>query len=139
MQASRTSSCGSRAACRPSSWAMSSTADVLVAPVPDPGVRTVLLPKWRTALARAREERSGTPLKLLLLALVAAGFWSAVFTVAYRVLLYARSAPEIGSFLPQKMLGVILLAFASILLLSNLVTALSTFFLAKDLDMLIAA
>ena len=37
------------------------------------------------------------------------------------------------------MLGVILLAFASILLLSNLVTALSTFFLAKDLDMLIAA
>ncbi len=118
---------------------MSSTAEVLVAPVPDPGVRTVLLPKWRTALARAREERSGTPVKLLLLALVAAGFWSAVFTVAYRVLLYARSAPEIGSFLPQKMLGVILLAFASILLLSNLVTALSTFFLAKDLDMLIAA
>lgn len=118
---------------------MSSTAEVLVAPVPDPGVHTVLLPKWRTALARAREERSGTPLKLLLLALVAAGFWSAVFTVAYRVLLYAKSAPEIGSFLPQKMLGVILLAFASILLLSNLVTALSTFFLAKDLDMLIAA
>jgi ABC-2 type transport system permease protein len=118
---------------------MSSIAEVLVAPVPDPGVRTVLTPKWRTALARAREERSGTPLKLLLLALVAAGFWTAVFTVAYRVLLYARSAPEIGSFLPQKMLGVILLAFASILLLSNLVTALSTFFLAKDLDMLIAA
>ena len=118
---------------------MSSTAELAVAPVPDPGVRTVLLPKWRTALARVRQERSGTPLKLLLLALVAAGFWSAVFTVAYRVLKYARGAPEIGSFLPQKMLGVILLAFASILLLSNLVTALSTFFLAKDLDMLIAA
>ena len=118
---------------------MSSTAELVVAPVPDPGVRTVLLPKWRTALARVRQERSGTPLKLLLLALVAAGFWSAVFTVAYRVLKYAKGAPEIGSFLPQKMLGVILLAFASILLLSNLVTALSTFFLAKDLDMLIAA
>ena len=118
---------------------MSSSADALVVPVPDPGVGIVLLPKWRTALARVRQERSGTPLKLLLLALVAAGFWSAVFTVAFRVLKYARSAPEIGSFLPQKMLGVILLAFASILLLSNLVTALSTFFLAKDLDMLIAA
>ncbi len=118
---------------------MSSSADALVVPVPDPGVGIVLLPKWRTALARVRQERSGTPLKLLLLALVAAGFWSAVFTVAFRVLKYARSAPEIGSFLPQKMLGIILLAFASILLLSNLVTALSTFFLAKDLDMLIAA
>ena len=118
---------------------MSSTADVLVAPVPDPGLRTVLLPKWRTALARAREERPGTPLKLLLLAWSAAGFWSAVFGVAYRVLLYFRSEPEIGSSSPRKMLGVILLAFASILLLSNLVTALSTFFLAKDLDMLVAA
>jgi ABC-2 type transport system permease protein len=36
-------------------------------------------------------------------------------------------------------LGVILLAFLSILLLSNIITALSTFFLAKDLDLLVAA
>jgi len=107
--------------------------------VPDPGVGTVLEPKWRSAVARLRHERSGTPLKLLLLALVAAGFWSAVFAVAFRVLRYVKAAPEIGSFLPGKMLGVILLAFASILLLSNLITALSTFFLAKDLDMLMAA
>src|SRR3954453_4723630 len=38
-----------------------------------------------------------------------------------------------------KVLGVILLAFLSILLLSNIITALSTFFLAKDLDLLVAA
>lgn len=108
--------------------------------VPDPGVRTILYPKWRTALARLRRsEGSGTPFKLLLLGLVGAGFWSAVLAVMLRVLRYMKDAPEIGSFLPGKMLGVILLTFASILLLSNVITALSTFFLAKDLDMLQSA
>ena len=37
------------------------------------------------------------------------------------------------------MLGIILLAFLSILILSNIITALSTFFLAKDLDFLVGA
>jgi ABC-2 type transport system permease protein len=99
----------------------------------------VLTPKWRGAIARTLEERSGAPAKLLLLTVTAGAFWSGVFAVSYRVLRYARSAPEIGSFLPAKMLGVALLTFFSILLLSNLITALSTFFLAKDLDFLVAA
>ncbi len=107
--------------------------------VPQPGLLVVLTPKWRSALARAREERSGAPAKLLLLTVIAGAFWSGVFAVAYRVLRYARSAPEIGSFLPAKLLGVALVVFFSILLLSNLITALSTFFLAKDLDLLVAA
>jgi ABC-2 type transport system permease protein len=47
--------------------------------------------------------------------------------------------PEIGHLLAGKTLGVILLAFLSILLLSNVITALSTFFLARDLDLLVAA
>ncbi len=118
---------------------MSSKAEYLTLPVPDPGIATVLQPKWRSAVARLRQERSGTPLKLLLLGLVAAGFWSAIFGIAYRLLKYTRTVPELGDFLPGTMLAVALLAFASILLLSNLVTSLSTFFLAKDLDMLMAA
>jgi ABC-2 type transport system permease protein len=109
-------------------------------PVPNPGIATILFPKWRSALARfSRSERKSAPLKLLLLVVVGAGFWSAVFTVVLRVLRYMKAAPEIGSFLPGKMLGVILLAFGSILLLSNIITALSTYFLAKDLDMLQSA
>jgi ABC-2 type transport system permease protein len=46
---------------------------------------------------------------------------------------------EIGNLIAGKVLGIILLAFLSILLLSNIITALSTFFLAKDLDLLVAA
>ncbi len=51
----------------------------------------------------------------------------------------SRACEDIGNLLAGKVLGIILLAFLSILLLSNIITALSTFFLAKDLDLLVAA
>ena len=104
-----------------------------------PSLWTVLTPKWRGVLARLRQERSGSLAKLVLLTLTGVGFWTAVFGIAYRVLRYIRAVPEIGPLLAGKVLSVILLAFLSILLLSNLITALSTFFLAKDLDLLVAA
>jgi ABC-2 type transport system permease protein len=104
-----------------------------------PSVWTVLTPKWRGAMARLRKESSGSPGKLALLLISGLGFWSAVFGIAYRVLRYIREVPDIGDLLAGKMLAVILLAFLSILLLSNLITALSTFFLAKDLDLLVGA
>ena len=107
--------------------------------VPQPRLWTVLTPKWRSGLVRLRQERSGTPTKILLLAVVTVTFWSGLFAIAFRVLRYARNAPEIGGFLPGKVLSVVLLTFLSILLLSNVVTSLSTFFLAKDLDLLVGA
>jgi ABC-2 type transport system permease protein len=104
-----------------------------------PGLWTVLTPKWRSVLSRLRQEQSGSGTRVVLLSLVALLFWAAVFGIAYRVLRYFRGVEEIGNLLAGKVLGVILLAFLSILLLSNIITALSTFFLAKDLDLLVAA
>ena len=46
---------------------------------------------------------------------------------------------EIGPLLAGKLLGLILVGFFSILLLSNIITALSSFFLARDLDLLVSA
>jgi ABC-2 type transport system permease protein len=99
----------------------------------------VLTPKWRSALARLREKQSGSGGRAVLLGLVALVFWVGVFGIAYRVLRYFRGVEDIGNLMAAKVLGVILLAFLSILLLSNIITALSTFFLAKDLDLLVAA
>lgn len=100
----------------------------------------VLGPKWRTARARLRQERqAGGRGKLVLLAVVGLAFWLAVFGVLYRVLAYFRGVAEIGPLLAGKLLGLVLLSFLSILLLSNLITALSSFFLAKDLDLLVSA
>lgn len=66
-------------------------------------------------------------------------FWLAVFGVMYRVLRYFRGVEEIGPLLAGKLLGLALLAFLSLLLISNVITALSAFFLAKDLDLLMAS
>ncbi|NOT10129.1 MAG: hypothetical protein HOP28_18200 [Gemmatimonadales bacterium] len=100
---------------------------------------TILGPKLKSFRARLVKERSGAGARALLLILLGAGFWTAVFGLSYRILKYIKGVEEIGPLMAGKMLAVALLAFAAILLLSNLVTALSTFFLAKDLDMLVAA
>ncbi len=65
-------------------------------------------------------------------------FWAFIFRVLYRLLGYFRGVPEIGPLLAGKLLGLILIGFFSILLLSNVITALSSFFLAKDLDLLVS-
>lgn len=106
-------------------------------PLPQPHIWKVLAPQWRSALARFRANRSIG--RTLLFASIGGVFWLAVFGIAQRVLGYFRGVEEIGSLLAGKMLAMMLLAFGGILLLSNLVSSLSTFFLAKDLDMMVAA
>ena len=104
-----------------------------------PSAVHLLLPKALTARARARQGERGRSLRLAALVVLGGVFWAALFTIVYKVLGYFRGVPEIGALLAGKLLGVALLSFLSILLLSNVITALSTFFLARDLDMLAAA
>jgi len=105
-----------------------------------PSLAHVLKPKWRTALQRLREERaSGGTGKLVILAIVGGLFWAGVFGVLYKILKSLRAVEELGPLIPGKILGLILLSFISILVLSNVITALSSFFLAKDLDLLVSA
>jgi ABC-2 type transport system permease protein len=107
--------------------------------VKQPSLWHVLQPKWRTALQRLREERSGGGAKLVILTIVGLAFWLAVFGVLYRMLKYFRGVEDLGPLLAGKLLGLALLSFVSILILSNVITALSSFFLAKDLDLLVSA
>jgi ABC-2 type transport system permease protein len=105
-----------------------------------PSLAHVLQPKWRTALQRVREERaSGGSGKLVILTLVGGLFWAGVFGVLFLILRNLRRVEELGPLIPGKILGLILLSFISILVLSNVITALSSFFLAKDLDLLVSA
>src|SRR5215510_5084500 len=73
----------------------------------------------------------------LLLALAIA-FWSGIYYVVRRVLLYFQSVYDLGPSLAYQLLLIILLTFLSMLLFSNLITALSSFFLARDLDLLLS-
>src|SRR5437870_11121000 len=108
--------------------------------VRQPSLWRVIEPKWRTALQRIREERSrGGSGKLLTLIGVGLAFWIGVYGVLYRILKYFRGVEDLGPLLAGKLLGLVLLSFISILVLSNVITALSSFFLAKDLDLLVSA
>ena len=96
----------------------------------------IVAPKWRTALARTRAAQRGRGGRAVLLGTVGILFWVMIFGGLYRVLRYFHGVAEIGPLLAGKLLGLVLLSFLAILLLSNIITALSSFFLAKDLDLL---
>ena len=102
-------------------------------------LRTLLAPKIQTARARARQKERGRGARTAILVVVGAVFWMFAFGVLHRLLAYFRGVPEIGPLLAGKLLGLILVSFFSILLLSNIITALSSFFLARDLDLLASA
>ncbi len=99
----------------------------------------LLLPKWWTARVRSTSSARGRVSRWLFFGIAGAFFWLFVFGVLYRVLGYFRGIPEIGALLAGKLLGLMLLSFFALLLLSNIVTSLSSFFLARDLDLLVSA
>lgn len=102
------------------------------------GVLWLLSPKVRSRVNRARDER-GKFAKWLFLGFVGLLFWALIFGVIFRMLLYFRGTQGIGDLLAAKLLGLALLTFLMILLLSNVITALSTFFLSQDLELLAAS
>ena len=95
-------------------------------------------PKLRSKINRARTDDSRA-FKALLLGFVGIFFWTFTFLVIFRMLLYFRGTQGIGDLLAGKLLGLAFLTFFSILLLSNVITALSTFFLSDDLELVVAA
>lgn len=103
-----------------------------------PSVLALLGPKWTAARRRAASE--GSLFRVLVMGFVGLIFFAIVFAIVYRIIGHFRATEGgIGDLLAAKLLGMVLLAFLSILLLSNIITALSSFFLARDLEMLSAA
>jgi ABC-2 type transport system permease protein len=97
----------------------------------------ILGPKLRSARARAHAD--GTLRRTLVLLLAGAGCWAIVFEAVLRVLRAVRDVPGIGALLAAKLLGMVLLSALGFLLLASILTALSTFFLAHDLDFIVAS
>ncbi len=85
-----------------------------------------------------RLDRSGRIRALVLTTLVVL-FWGGAFWFFHRILGYFRTIPDLGPVLSQKLLSVVFLTFFALLLFSNVITGLSTFFLSRDLLLLIPA
>ncbi len=100
---------------------------------------TLLIPRFYAARNRLTRHSPGDGLKTFVLLLLGTAFWAFLFTVAYRVLVYFRTVEGLGDLLALRLLSMVLLTFFSILLFSNIVAALSTYYLSGELEILHAA
>ncbi len=95
----------------------------------------LLSPIWRSWRNGFLRQGKNVSRRFFLLGLGLA-LWSAIYWVVRRVLLYFQTVYDLGPSLAYQLLLIILLTFLSMLLFSNLITSLSTFFLARDLDLI---
>ncbi|MBI5050658.1 MAG: hypothetical protein HZC11_07285 [Nitrospirae bacterium] len=69
-------------------------------------------------------------------ALLGAGFWIFIYIIFRKVLIYFKGTEVLGDILSAKLLSMVFLSFLSLLIMSNILTALSTFYLSRDLELL---
>ena len=98
----------------------------------------LLRPKMMGLANHWRHPEKGFLLKPLILLGLAVGFWVLTFFVFQKVLLYFRSVELFGDLLASKLMAMMLLTFFSFLLFSNIISSLSTFFLAEDLPLVLS-
>ena len=99
----------------------------------------LLSPRYHAIKNRLSRLAPGDGLKTVVLALLGFGFWAFMFGVAFKVLNYFRTIEGLGDLLALRLLSMILLTFFSILVFSNIVTSLSTFYLSGELDILLSS
>ncbi len=92
--------------------------------------RLLLTPKLLSARRRSAAGSWGRAAMVLGIGAVA---WPFVYVTLTRLLRTLRGVEEVGPLLASKLLALGLLVFLGILLLSNLISALSSFFLSRDL------
>ncbi|MBW1774768.1 MAG: hypothetical protein JRJ82_18050 [Deltaproteobacteria bacterium] len=82
-------------------------------------------------------KRPGTQMRkrALIMAALGIAFWGMMFLLATRVLIYFQSTEVIGDILAHHLLAMVLLTFFSLLIFSNIITALSNLYLSADLEL----
>jgi ABC-2 type transport system permease protein len=102
-------------------------------------VLLLLSPRYHAIKNRLYRLAPGDGLKTVVLTLLGFGFWAFLFGVSFKVLTYFRTIEGLGDLLALRLLSMILLTFFSILVFSNIVTSLSTFYLSGELDILLSS
>ncbi len=93
---------------------------------------------WPRLLA-ARNVARRHPWRPLAAGGMIAAFWGAAFWASARALGYFQTLGDFGPLLTQRFLALLFLSASAVLLISNTVTALTTFYLADDVTTLLAA
>lgn len=93
----------------------------------------LLKPRW-WSLAHGH----GNPRRILRAGMFAAmgiAFWSGIYLVSRKLLVYFQQSEEIGDILAYKLLSIVLVTCFSLLVFSAILTALSKLYLSKDLNL----
>jgi ABC-2 type transport system permease protein len=99
----------------------------------------LFVPRFLALRNGLRRSGRGGQWRAVVLATLMGLFWCGAFWFFHRVLSYFHTVPDLGPMLSQKLMGMVFLTFFAILLFSNVITGLSTFFLSRDLLLLIPA
>jgi ABC-2 type transport system permease protein len=99
-------------------------------------VLTLLSPRWWALKNLCRLGGSRALVKAGSLLAITLGFWVGIFIIFHRVLRYFQGVEELGDLLAYKLLSMVFLTFFGLLIFSNIIVALSTFFLSRDLETL---
>ncbi|HUT54951.1 MAG TPA: hypothetical protein VM658_16295 [bacterium] len=101
----------------------------------------LLSPKWQTV--RNNSRNPGDRFKAYILVLLALGFCAVIFGATHYVLSYIKELyvgpglelMELRFEINRRLLGMAVMTFMAVLIFSNVITALSTFFLSDDLEL----
>jgi len=104
----------------------------------EPGLLWLLRPKALASAARGATDRSRWG-RYALAAAVGAITLPLIYLAMVRLLRALRDTPEVGPLLATKLLSLGLLIVLGLLLLSNVIAALSSYFLARDLPTVLSA
>ncbi len=93
----------------------------------------------RPRLLAARNDLGRGPVRAALVTGLVGVLWGGLFSAFVRVLTYFQTLGDFGPLLTQRLLVLLFLCFFGILVVSNVVAALTTFYLAADVNLLLAA
>ncbi len=99
----------------------------------------LLSPRYHAIKNRFTRLTPGDGMKSIALSLLGLGFWAFLYGISFKVLSYFRSIEGLGDLLALRLLSMILLTLFSILVFSNIITSLSTFYLSNELDILLSS
>jgi len=99
-------------------------------------IKKLLLPLLKSIFRKIRPVERDDFLRFFSILFIALLILSVSFWAMTKLLLYFRSIELIGEILTRKVLSIIYLSFFFVLIMSNLITAFSTYFFSEDLNLI---
>lgn len=100
-------------------------------------VALLLTPRWKKTVNRLKNSQKDR-VRFPLVATLIVALWVVIYVVFVKALAYFTAEEMFGTIAATKLLSMILVTFAFVLIISNIITTFSAFYLAEDLELLMA-